>query len=88
MPAGGEQPAGGLDAVHRGMRTSMSTTSGRSRSASCDRLAAVGGLADDLDVVMGAQDQAQPRADQCAGRRREHADRQSLSNAAAGRRAR
>ena len=38
------------------MRTSISTTSGRSSPARADRLAAVGGLADDLDVGLGVED--------------------------------
>ncbi len=38
-----------------GMRMSIRTTSGRSRTASSTAAAAVGGLADDLDVVGGAQ---------------------------------
>jgi hypothetical protein len=40
----------------------MSTTSGRRLSGAGDRLGAVAGLADDLDVGLGAQDHAKARA--------------------------
>ena len=47
-----------------GMRTSISTTSGDEASTSRDRLGAVLGLADDLDVVAGVEDHAEPRPHQ------------------------
>ena len=55
--------ARGLDAVDSGMRMSNRQTSGRSERASVDRLAAVGGLADDLDAGLGVEDHLQAGAD-------------------------
>ena len=46
-----------------GIRTSISTTSGRARLDEVDRLLAVGGLADDREVGLGLQDHPQPLAD-------------------------
>ena len=46
------------------MRMSISTTSGARLLGLGDRLAAVAGLADDLDVGLGLEDHAEPRAHQ------------------------
>ena len=46
------------------MRMSISTTSGFSRRACVDRLRAVGGLADDVDVVLGVEDHPEAGADE------------------------
>ena len=46
------------------MRMSITTTSGRSRRTSVDRLDAVVGLADDLEVVLGVEQHAQPGPEQ------------------------
>ena len=48
-----------------GIRMSISTTSGRGRAASADRLRAVGGLADHLDVGLGVEQRAEAGPDQC-----------------------
>ena len=48
----------------RGMRTSMSTTSGATRVATGDGLLAVVGLADDLDVGLRVEDHAEAAAHQ------------------------
>ncbi len=47
-----------------GICTSMSTTSGSRRRVSVDRLGAVAGLADHLDVVLRLEDEAQAGAHQ------------------------
>ena len=47
-----------------GIRMSISTTSGRSARAMLDRLAAVGRLADDLDVGLGVEDHPEAVAHQ------------------------
>ena len=47
-----------------GMRTSITTTSGRSRSNRADRVGAVDRLADDLEVVLGVEDHPEPAAHQ------------------------
>ena len=44
-----------------GMRTSISTTSGCEAPRLRDRLEPVGGLADDLDVLLGLEDHAEAR---------------------------
>ncbi len=65
--------AGGSSAVTRrvasmpsspGMRMSISTTSGLQLACLLDRLAPVGGLADDVDVGLGAEDHPKPGADE------------------------
>ena len=81
-PAASE-PAGGLDAVEPGIRTSISTTSGAARAATRDRLGAVGGLADDLDVRLGVEDHAGSRPAPAPGRRRSGRGSRHATGAAA-----
>ena len=57
-----------------GMRTSIRITSGSSSAARLERLGAVGGLADDLDVLLGLEDHPEPRADERLVVDDEHAD--------------
>ena len=65
----------------------MSTTSGRELARQRDRLAAVAGLADDLDVGLGAQDHAEAGADEALVVGEQDADHRA-GRAAAGRAAR
>ena len=51
-----------LDPVEPGIRTSISTTSGRSRATSATASRAVAGLADDLEVGLGVEDHAEAAA--------------------------
>ena len=59
----------------RGIRTSISTTSGRERPHSVDRGSTVVGLADHLDVGLGRQDHPQPGPDQRLVVDEDHPDR-------------
>ena len=61
--------------LRRGIRTSISTMSGSSVDGQLDRLGAVAGLADDLDVGLLAEDHLQPTAEQRVVVDDEHADR-------------
>ena len=56
------------------MRMSISTTSGRSRRGDRDRLVAVVGFADHLDVVLGVEQRPEPAADQRLVVGQHHAD--------------
>ena len=58
----------------RGIRMSISTTSGRRQRAGLDRLGAVARLADDLQVGLGVEDLAEAGADECLVVGDQHAD--------------
>ena len=72
-----------------GMRMSMSTTSGSRPGGAVDGLHAVGALADDLDVGLGAEDHPEARADELLVVDQEDLDRhQATAASATGSRAR
>ena len=62
-----------------GMRMSISTTSGGAAWTAVDRLAAVAGLADHLDVGLGVEDHAEAGADELLVVRDQDADHRAVS---------
>ncbi len=81
----GEQPAGGLDPVELGHADVHQHDVGLQVPGLRDRVEAVGGLADDLQIVLGVEDHAEPGAHERLVVGDQQADAQARLNSRAGR---